>query len=219
MTNLRLARRALIAAPFALLAAPAFAAEKIVPIGRVFPYLEAFLKIPPGERTHVRVNYYVLKDGKPAQGLQAWFVEPNGRRTPATLTADGRFLRIPTLGEITGGVQVAFNVDASAKMGLRLEPAPAAAPAQEMSAMELAVSIDEVNRVIGKAAGPMSLVAPRMQQVVFVGAPSGVALFNDGHTQPLATLKGTAAYNPFVLKGAARLRLAKVPQRLIFAPA
>jgi hypothetical protein len=220
----RVARRALLAAPLALLAAPllpgaAFAAEKMAPIGKIFPYLDAFLKMPAGERTHVRVDYYVLRDGKPPVGLQAWFVAPNGQRSPANLTADGRFLRIPTLAELQGGLQVAFNADAGAKMGIRLELGPAAHPAQEMEAHELAVSIDEVNRVIGKAAGPMSLVAPKMAQVVCVGAPNGLAVFPDGHTQPLGVFKGQAAYNPLSVRGATKVRLIKPPSRLVFAPA
>jgi hypothetical protein len=216
---LKYARRALLAAPLALLAAPAFAAEKIAPIGKIFPYLDAFLKVPPGERSHVRVDYYVLRDGKPPVGLQAWFVSSNGQRSPANMTPDGRFLRIPTLGELQGGLQVAFNVDASVKMGIRLELGPAMHPAQDMEARELAVSIDEVNKVIAKAAGPMSLVAPKMAQIVCVGAPGGVAVFPDGHTQPLGVFKGQATYNPFAVRGAARVRLARAPSRLLFAPA
>jgi hypothetical protein len=223
MTNLTFARRTLLAAPLAFLAAPllagrAFAAEKTAPIGKIFPYLDAFLKVPQGERSHVRVDYYVLRDGKPPVGLQAWFVAPNGQRSPANMTGDGRFLRIPTLAELQSGLQVAFNVDAGVKMGIRLELGPAVHPAQEMEARELAVSIDEVNKVISKAAGPMSLVAPKMAQVICVGAPNGVAVFPDGHTQPLAVFRGQAAYNPFAVRGAARVRLIKPPSRLVFAP-
>jgi hypothetical protein len=41
----------------------------------------------------------------------------------------------------------------------------------------------------------------------------------NGTTQPLAVVRGNASYNPFVVKGAAKVRLVKPPTRLAFAPA
>ncbi|MDB5429480.1 MAG: hypothetical protein JWP35_596 [Caulobacter sp.] len=219
MSNL-IARRALLAAPAALLMArPALADEKLVPAVKIYAYLEPFLKVPPTERSRVRLDYFLIKDGKPAQGVLAWFVTADGRRTAAPIGADGRLLRIPNLAELQGGVKVAFNLDATAKMGVRLELGPAMHPAQEMEALELARSIDEVNRVIAKAAGAMALVAPKMAQIVCIGAPSGVAVMPNGSTQPLGIVRGSASYNPFVVKGAVKVRLVKAPSRLAFAPA
>ena len=211
-----LPRRSLLALPAALMLAPSLAwaaDEKVVPPTKVYPYLEAFLKVPPAERSRVRVDYYLMKDGKPAQGVQAWFVMTNGTRTAAPIGADGKLLRIPNLGELDSGMQVAFNLDKAAKMGIRLELGPALHPAQE-----LARSVGEANRVIAKAAGAMALVAPKMAQVVCIGAPNGVAVLGNGATQPLAVFHGQAAYNPFVVKGAVKVRLAKAPSKLEFAP-
>lgn len=214
-----IARRLLLSlAAAAVVATPVLAAEKMVELGKVFPYLDAFLKIPPAERSRVKVGYALLRDGKPAAGVQAWIVSPGGQRAPIGISADGRFLRLPTLGELTNGSKIAFNMDEGVKMGIRMDLGPAAHPAQEMDARELTTSVNEANTVIKKAAGPMGLVAPKMAQIVFIGAPSGVAVMADGRTAPLATVRGQASFVPATTPGAVKVRLVKAPARLAFSP-
>ena len=65
-------RRVLIASALALAAVPAWAADKkSVEVGKAFPYLENYWKLPAGERSRFAVVYYLKRDGRPAAGEAA----------------------------------------------------------------------------------------------------------------------------------------------------
>ena len=203
----------LAAALIAAVATPALA-EKISPAEKAFPYLERFLKVPASERSRVRLGYAMSRDGKPLANLKAVLVETGGARTPLPVNADGVFERLPTLAQLQAGAQLSLDLPQDAKVGTSLNFGTQLKPALDYEARELAATVTEANTVIGKAAGPLSALAPKMTGITFTKAGGGVAVFADGHTQALPLVKETPYFRPDDFKGAVRVKLTKAPTRV-----
>lgn len=210
----RASRRSLLAALIALgAAAPALAEDgKTVELKRVFPFLQAYLKIPPADRSRFTLSYYLRQDGKPFAG-QVWIID-DGQRTPVPIAPDGRIERLPTLAQLDGG-RIHFDAPEKSKMGVSLEVQPLAPPAVEMSARELAAAVAQAAAGARKVAGVMSFAVPKLDQVSFPGAPSGEVIFADGRRAPLPMLKGAPVFEPAKTPGAATLRFPKAPMRVL----
>lgn len=206
-------RRAALAGLMFLALAPLAHADggRTVPAGKVFPFLESMLKVPPAERARIKVTYALRRDGKPAVGVKATLVEANGTRTPLPMDDRGRFERLPTLAQLQAKAQVNLDVPADAKFGAAMQLEPVLKPAAEYDARELVATVEESNSAIRKAAGAMALMAPQMTGLAFLKAESGVAMFPDGSSKPLPVNAGTVVFRPDDFKGASRVRLAKVP--------
>ena len=184
---------------------------KIAPAGKVFAFLEAFLKVPAAERSRLKLSYALLREGKRAAGVKATLIEASGARTPLPIDGEGRFERIPTLAQLQAKAQVSFDVPADTKLGTTMLLDPALKPAAEYDARELVATVEESNRAIRKAAGAMALMAPQMDGLKFPGADSGVAIFPNGSSKPLPAGAGGVIFQPDQFKGASRVRLAKTP--------
>jgi hypothetical protein len=215
-------RRAALAAVFLALAVavPSLTladAGKLVPAGKVFPFLEAFLKVPAAERARLRVTYSLQQGGRPATGVKAALVESGGARTPLPIdAATGRFERLPTLAQLEAKAQVAFDVPSSSKFGVGMDLNPALKPAMEYDAQELAVTVKDSNAAIRKAAGAMALMAPTMTGIAFAKAETGRVEFPDGSSRPLPVIDGMPYYRPEQFEGAMRVRLGKMPASVGF---
>lgn len=196
-----------------LAATPATAREKAVPTDKMFIYLDKFLKVPPQERSRMRLRYVLRDQGKPLGGVKATLVEANGARTPLPVGDDGAFERLPTLAQLQGKSKVVFeDLPADKKFSLSMSPAPALKPALEYDARELGLSVSESNAAMRKAAGPMlSVMVPKVAGIGFVGAQSGQAIYADGRAEPLPLTGGAPVFRPDVQKGAVKVRLARMP--------
>ena len=186
-------------------------AGKVAPATKVFSFLEAFLKVPAAGRSRIKLTYALMREGKRATGVKATLIEANGARTPLPIDTEGRFERTPTLAQLQAKAQVSFDVPADAKLGSTMLLDPVLKPAAEYDARELVATIEDSNKAIRKAAGPMALMAPQMDGLRFLTVESGVAIFPNGSSKPLPVVGGGAVFEPGQLKGASRVRLAKTP--------
>ena len=209
-------RKALILAAVLAAAATPALAEKSAPANKVFSYLDKYLKIPPAERTRVRLGYGVRHDGKPIPNLKATLVEKNGAKTPMPLTPDGNFERLPTLTQLQGDATMVFDVPADWKMGSVLDFQTQFKPATEYDVRDLMATVDEANAVIGKAAGVASFMVPKMSGIAFLKAESGAAVYADGRTVALPLAKGAPYFLAAEHQGAVRVKLTKTPTRVAF---
>jgi hypothetical protein len=211
-----LLKTALVAAALgAAITTPALA-EKVGPAAKAFPYLERFLKVPASERARVRLGYVLSLDDKPLANLKATLIEANGARTPLPINGSGAFERLPTLAQLEGGAKLSLDLPEDAKVGTTLAFGTQLNPATEYDTRELSATVTEANTVIGKAAGPLGMLAPKMTGIAFVKAVGGVAVFADGRTQPLPLIKETAYFRPDDFKGAVRVKLTKSPTKVGF---
>lgn len=196
-------------------AGPALA-EKVVPATKVMPYLDKFLRLPPTERSRMKLSYAILRDGKPMTSLKAALVEPSGARTPLPMNDEGFFERLPTLAQLEQGAKIAFDVPADLKLGSAMDIAPQLRPAVEYEVRDLAATVDETNAVIGKTAGVMAFMAPKFSGIAFLKAEGGLAVFADGRAQPLPLIRSGPYFRPEDFKGAVRVKLTKTPTKVAF---
>lgn len=215
-------RRGLILSAAALAALPgaALAADKKKPpppAKKVFPYYDLYLGIPAAERTRFVLAYYLFLNGKPASGQAIYVIQPNGTRTLLAQAPDGRITRMPTLAELKDGVVDGDRSNEDHKFSISMQMQPVVRLAETMPTAELVAAIDQCNTAIRKRAGVIGFAAPKMEQVMFVGAGSGQALLAGGQTAPLPVFKGMPFYRPAALPGVLSLKFAKAPTRAILA--
>ncbi|MDB5456341.1 MAG: hypothetical protein JWP92_1926 [Caulobacter sp.] len=199
--------------------APAALAQEVktVEAAKIFPYLDKFLTLPPQERTRFKLSYGLQRDGKMAPDVKATLVEAGGARTPLPIGPDGFFERTPTQAQLAARAAVSFDVPASVKLGMMMRFDPVLKPASEYAANDLVATVDEANRAIGKAAGPMAMLAPKMAGLRFPGAGAGRVVFADGREQPLPVERTSPVFRPDEAKGAVRVRLDRAPTKVGFA--
>lgn len=215
-------RRGLILTAAALAVAPgaALADDKKKPgppVRKVFPYYDLYLGIPADERSRFVMAYYLKVNGKPTSGQNLFVVMPGGARTLLTQAADGRITRMPTLAELKDGVLDADRKNPTDKFSLSMEMQPVVRLGETMATADLHAAIEQCNAAIKKRAGVVGFAVPKMEQVIFVGAPAGNALLADGKSAPLPQFKGMAFYRPAALPGAQSLKFAKAPARALLA--
>ncbi len=72
------------------------AAKRAEPLklGKIFPYYDAYLRIPAAERTRFQLGYFLMQNGRPAAGAPVFAVD-NGTRTPIAVGPDGRMTPPP----------------------------------------------------------------------------------------------------------------------------
>jgi hypothetical protein len=194
-----------------LASGPAAAAGKSVDAKKVFPYLDAYLKLPPAERSRFRLSYLFLRDGKPL-AAPVWLVD-GAARTPIPLRADGAAARLPTLAQLDGA-KVEIDVEPGTKLGVHMVMEPAMAPAAEMDARDLAAAYAQCATGIKKSLGILAMAMPKLQGLLFVGVPSGEAELADGRRVPLPVVKGVVGFNPAAMPGAKTLRFPRAPGRV-----
>jgi hypothetical protein len=200
-----------------LTAAPATAREKTVPAEKLFMYLDKFLKVPAHERTRMRLRYVLRSEGKPMGDVKVALVEASGARTSLPVGEDGEFERLPTLAQLDGKAKVVVDVPADKKFGISMSPAPALKLSQEYDARDVALAVTESNAVMRKAAGPaLALMVPKFAGIGFIGSQNGQVIFGDGRTEALPIVGGVPVFLPNTMKGATRIKLARVPTRLGF---
>lgn len=202
---------ALVLAAALSAALPAAAANKQVDAGKVFVQLDKYWALPPAERAHFTVAYYLRQGGQPLS-VPIWLIA-GGQRIPVPLNANGRVERLPTRAELPGA-KLEFGVDGAIKLSANLTAEPLVAPAADLDAPYLAAAIGEVGRGMKKMAGLLAIAVPTPKAVLFEGSPSGEAELADGRRVPLPLVKGAPAYDPAQVPNARRIHLSKVPTRL-----
>jgi hypothetical protein len=215
-------RRFVLAALAALTLGPsAMAADRTVtlPAKKLFPYLDAYLSLAPGERSRFAMAYRALMDGKPAASLRLVLID-GATRTPLPIDGFGRIGRQPSLAQLrSNDVKVEVTGPQGHKFGLALDMEPAVPPAAEIDAHALALACDQATAGARKAAGVMGFAAPRLDRVVFEGAGGGQAITAAGRAVPLAVVKGEPVFDPAKLPDARTIRLSHAPRRLTLAKA
>ena len=210
-------RRALLAGLALLALAPlalanvsaAHAEERRVPAKKVFPYLDAYLRIPPAGRSRFTLGYQ-FKAARP-DGL--WLIDGE-TRTPLPITPDGRIARLPTAAQIDRAqVLVAGPPKTRYAIALNIEPLLASAP--DLDAATLTAAVSQAAAAIKAFAGPLRFVLPRPDAVSFPGALGGEVIYADGRHAPLPLDKGVARFAPADHPGARLVRFKAAPGRLV----
>jgi hypothetical protein len=214
-------RRELIlgAVAVAMLPVGALAADekKSIAAKKAFPFYGLFLDTPPAERSRFTMSYYLKVNGRPATTPVLTLVMPNGARTPLAVGAEGRIVRMPTKAELKDGLIEAAKASPGDRVQLSMELEPLVRLGETVSVADLNAALDQCNTAIKKRAGVIGFAVPKMEQVLFAGAPAGNALLADGKTAPLPQFRGMAFYRPSALPGAQSLKFGKAPSRALMS--
>lgn len=208
-------RRTLLTLMGALALAPPAAATdgKQVDAKKVFPYLEAYLKLPAADRSRFRLAYYFRSNGKPLTA-PAWLVD-GAQRQPLIIRPDGRAERPPTLAQLERG-KVQIDVEPGSKVGVNMSVEPTLTPAKDMDARELAAALSQASTGVRKALGVLAMAMPKLEVILFHGVTTGEAELADGRRMALPVVKGVVTFDPAKLAGAKMLRFARAPGRVEF---
>ncbi len=214
-------RREIILGGAAVAMLPAFALaadeKKAIAAKKAFPFYDVFLDTPPAERSRFTMSFYLKVNGRPATTPILTLVMPNGARTPLSVGAEGRIVRMPNKAELKDGLIEAVKANAGDRVQLSMELEPLVRLGETVSVADLNAALEQCNVAIRKRAGVIGFAVPKMEQVMFAGTPSGSALLAEGKTAPLPQFKGMAFYRPAALPGAQALKFAKAPSRALLS--
>lgn len=197
----------------ALIPAVAHADERTVPLTKGFPYLKEYWALPPGERSHFVLAYYVELDGRIANGVTAAILD-GAQRTALSFDALGKITPLPGADLMRRDAQLRVVWPAGHKMAVNMRLEPTARPATVLSAPDLALAVAQGAKALKKVAGPLGLVVPRLTKVGLFGAPRGEAVSADGTAVALPQKDGALYFVPADHPRATSLRLAGAPSRL-----
>ena len=192
-------------------ATPTLAAGRQIDAGKLFTRLDAYLKLPPAERSHFTMAYYLHVGPQPLAAPMT-LVE-GATRTPIPLRADGKVLKLPTLAQLDKA-KVEIGVDEGTKIGATIDLEPLVPPAADLDARELAAAVAQAGPGMKKIAGVFAMALPTPKAVLFQGVASGEAELADGRRVALPLSKGVPAYDPAALPNARRIRLPAVPRKM-----
>lgn len=200
-------------------AAQAPAKEKLVELGKIFPYYDKYLGLPAPDRALWALSYRMNVAGKPASGVKAAYVGPQGR-TPVSIGADGKISPMPTLAQWKAKHHVAVTAPEGAKIGVSMDVVPTMVPAAALDAQQLAAAAAQATRGAKKAAGPIGLAVPKFERAWFPGAAGGTVETPSG-AKPLPTKgpRATPYFDPADWPGATKIRFETAPSRIVLAPA
>lgn len=203
-------RRWWLGAVLAMTATAAVCGEAAFPATKVLPLLEAYLSLPPAQRSHFRPAYLLHAKAGSLAGAQAWY-EVDGRRAPVTLGADGRLARTPDLAQLRRGVKLGLKTAEGVKVGLKMDLEAIVPATPRMDARALDEALTQATEGGRKAGGLAAFTAPQLDVAVFAGAGAGEAVYADGRRAPLASRGGDPAYDRKRQKGALTIVLQRAP--------
>ena len=212
-------RRHLLALLAAAAAAPgeALAAAQTVPIDKAFPFLAAYLALPPAERSRFYLTYRAYRDKHPIADGRATIIAPGGARTPVAFDRTGVVTRLPNVAELKSGATVEID---SAPFQIGPELRCAMPCATRLDVGQLSLALVQVNLAVAKIAGAFAFVAPKLTAAYFPDAGAAVAVMADGRATALPVFVvptvGPVSYiEPATIAGARTVQLAKAPSRIL----
>lgn len=189
------------------------AGSRSVDAKRVFDKLADYYSLAPQERSRFRPAYTLKAQQGAAPSL---FLSVNGMRRPITVDVAGRVVDLPTADELKAGAEVV--VMGETKMSSTISMEPVLALGSEIAAKDARAAIDQANAAIGKFAGLLGFMAPRVTGIGFVapGNAGGTVVLGDGRTKPMPYADGHFEFKPAVTANAVSLKFLTPPSAAIF---
>ncbi len=186
-------------------------AERSIAATRVFGQLQNYYALQPSARSHFRPVY--LLGGAGGSATTAYLAS-RGQRRELHVDARGRVLDPPTPQELSDAQVIVPTSAGRMSMGLSLEPVLSLAPT--IAATEPALCVRQANDAIGRFAGLLGFVIPRIGGVGFKDV-SGAAVWPDGRRRALPVERDAASFrigDDFA--GASRLEFSSTPTAAAF---
>jgi hypothetical protein len=176
-----------------------------------FPGLKGFLNLSAAERSQINV-YYAVRIKRADPSAVKIILTQNGQSQPLHIGTGGRITPLPTREQLNGGAKVTISGPASGSYAMKLHVFSTQPNGKTYDAAALATGIKQGNAAMGKIAGALALMLPKLDRVYFVGGGSGEAEFANGQKKPLQKTTasgeypaGTPYFVPSQMNGATRL--------------
>ena len=176
-----------------------------------FPGLKGFLNLSAAERSQINI-YYAVRIKRAAPSAVKILLTQNGQSIPLHVGADGRITPLPTREQLNGSAKITISGPASGSYAMKLHVFSTQPNGKVYDVNGLTTGIKQGNSAMGKIAGPLALMLPKLDRIYFVGAGSGEAEFADGQKKPLPKTTssgeypaGTPYFVPAQMTGATRL--------------
>ena len=210
-----------VAALAAVLAAGAAAADtaqriSTKPAAQAFAFLGDYYKLAPSERTHFALAYRLQEKGETTPARVTLL--DGGAETPLPTSPDGWFMRLPSAAALGRGAQVRAEIPAASKPGMTMIPEAVLNGGMEVAAADLQVAATQVAAATRKLAGPLSLLTPKFNRVLFSGAEGAAAVDGQGQAMPLPLWHGTPVLDLTKAQGVRSVRFARAPYHALLAP-
>jgi hypothetical protein len=186
-----------------------------IDVKKVFPYYDLYLGLPPSDRDGFAMVYRV--GSQSGTQLPSLNYVLGTTRTPIQIAADGRILTMPDAAMLSRGKVEKAAGQPSGSIVLDLNPVVPLG--RSISAAAAANPLNDYAAAIRRA-GPLSLVAPRLSAVRFIGGAGGEAVLGDGRRVTLpAAPEGGVLFTPSApsMRGVASLSFSTAPTRAEFA--
>ncbi len=205
----------------ALLAAGAASADTALrvttkPAAQAFAFLRDYYKLAPAERTHFALAYRLQEKGKTTPARVT--LVDGGAETPLPTSPDGWFTRLPSAAALTRGAQVRAEVPADSRPGMAMIPEAVLASGPEVGAADLQAAAAQVAAATRRVAGPLSVLTPKFNRVLFSGAEGAEAVDGQGRSTPLPLWRGTPVLDLTKAEGVRSVRFARAPYHALLAP-
>lgn len=182
----------------------------------LFDGLGDFLAIPNSDRSHLEMDYVVSADDPALNDFGLW-IEPDGKRIDLPRDELGR-IDVSEIAPYLDADPMVMTTLPKGGGAINAEPTPKLDLSGPVPVADINTSIEQVNLVIRKKAGPLSMVAPKMKGVIFFvsSETTGVVQKTDGSEQVLAVENDRITFRPGETTGAARLVFSQPPIKDIF---
>ncbi len=176
-----------------------------------FPGLKGFLNLPAADRSQINL-YYAARIKRADPAAVKITLTHNGQSQPLHVAADGRITPLPTREQLNGGAKITISGPASGSYAMKLHVFSTQPNGKTYDANGLTTGIKQANSAMGKIAGALALMLPKLDRVYFVGGGNGEAEFANGQKKPLPKTTssgeypaGTPYFVPAQMAGATRL--------------
>lgn len=159
--------------------------ERMIEVKKIFGYYDIYLGLSPADRDGFSMTYRLTSRASNARP-QLFYVLGNVR-TPISMSPNGTILNMPDLNMFRNGHVLRPAGQPSGGVTLDLE---AIVPLSRSISAEAASNPLVDYEAAKRRAGPLSLVAPRLASIRFVGVTSGEAIMRDNRRVPLPTARG-----------------------------
>ena len=176
-----------------------------------FPGLKGFLNLPAADRSQINL-YYAARIKRADPSAVKITLTHNGQSQLLHIAADGRITPLPTREQLNGGAKIKISGPASGSYAMKLHVFSTQPNSKTYDANGLTTGIKQANSAMGKIAGALALMLPKLDRVYFVGGGNGEAEFAGGQKKPLPKTTssgeypaGTPYFVPSQMNGATRL--------------
>lgn len=186
-----------------------------IPVKKVFPFYDTYLRLPPDGRDGFRMVYRVAG---PASAQRPQMTYALGAiRAPVVMSAEGQIMNLPDNAMLLGGrIDIGAN---QPRGGITMDLEPVISLLRSISVASAVNPLNDYASAVRRA-GPLAALAPKLKGITFKGGSGGVAVFAGGRAVALpVSPRGGVTFFPAApnMRGAVSLMFVTAPSGAAFS--